>query len=235
MVITHITLTGAGEGTPVEKMVELSQQYPLAEWGLLYSPKRAGTEPRYPSYRWLVTTADRLHEAGCRIALHLCGTAVNEFLRLDATPARTLAESFDRVQINLPKERQFSALSLHHSIREFVKPVITQENEQNTLFNQAITAPNHSILFDASGGQGIATTTWPEYWSHKACGYAGGLSPDNIPKELPRINASAGTSPFWIDCEGRIRDENDQLSIDRCREMLRVATGIAYDTIYTKL
>ncbi len=234
MNLTHITLTGAGMATAPHQLIQLSETYPLAEWGLLYSPKRAGTEPRYPAYGWLRDMAARLRHAGCRFSLHLCGHAVNDFLSTSSNPIRTLADAFDRVQLNLPKERTFTSFALHNAIVDFGKPVITQQNTQNDLINQAVHAANHCILFDASYGQGITTSIWPEYWSSKNCGYAGGLSPDNILQELPRIASSAGSSPFWIDCEGRIRDENDQLSIDRCREMLRLATGAAYDASYPK-
>lgn len=236
MNLTHITLTGAGVDTPLADLKALSAEYPLAEWGLLYSPNRAGTESRYPPQDWIRYAARELRAEGCRVSIHLCGSAVEEFVSTPAGEMAALAGLVDRIQLNLPKELSSSVQAVHQAIARFPAPVITQQNAQNSDLNQAVIAPNHRILFDASGGRGIQATEWPQYWAHKVhCGYAGGLSPENIQTELPRIAASAGDLPFWIDCEGRIRDEHDQLSIPRCREMLRLATGVAYAAFYTRV
>ena len=42
-----ITFTGADELTDVDEMVALARQYPI-EWGVLFSPKLTGADPRYP-------------------------------------------------------------------------------------------------------------------------------------------------------------------------------------------
>lgn len=229
MPLTHITLTGAGRATPLASLIELSQIYPLVEWGLLYSPGRAGAEPRYPSYQWLSDSARTLLEAGCRVSLHLCGDAVPEFADPLPTLTRTLASCFDRVQINIAP-KHIAAIDwnlLAEQIVRFKRPVITQQNAGTEALNKAIIAANHCVLFDASLGRGIEATSWPSYWDSKAaCGYAGGLSPENITDQMPKIAAAAGGHPFWIDCEGRIRDERDELSLERCELMLKRAYAI---------
>lgn len=65
-----------------------------------------------------------------------------------------------------------------------------------------------SILFDASGGNGIEPNEWkkPLYAEHPM-GYSGGLSPDNVIKHLNKINALAGDSEIWIDAEGKLKSQ----------------------------
>lgn len=235
MNLTHITITGASVGTPLSELKALSAKYPLAEWGLLYSASRAGGEPRYPKLEWLFHAADSLRAGGCRIALHLCGSAaVSDFIQEPGSDTARLANLFDRVQLNLPESLITQTVAIDAAIRRHPAPVITQQNARNTDLNQTLLASNHQILFDASGGRGTQASEWPSYWSQKAgCGYAGGLSPDNVETELPLIAASAADRPFWIDCENRVRDQDDQLSLPLSREMLQRATAVAYRSVYS--
>jgi len=77
--------------------------------------------------------------------------------------------------------------------------------------------PNHAILFDASGGHGVSPEYWPAHLPDKSCGYAGGLGPDNLARELPRIQEAAGQGPYWIDMEGKLRNEADRFDLARAR------------------
>jgi hypothetical protein len=79
MALTHCTLTGLDDHTPPERVVELSALYPLAEWGLLYSPGRQGLGGRYPSLA-TIRTALIQAPAHVRLAVHLCGQAVADAL-----------------------------------------------------------------------------------------------------------------------------------------------------------
>ena len=55
MTIRSITLTGLNESVDLQKVVELTRAAEgiNVEWGVLYSPDRAGNEPRYPSLDWI--------------------------------------------------------------------------------------------------------------------------------------------------------------------------------------
>ena len=81
-----------------------------------------------------------------------------------------------------------------------------------------------SLLFDASGGNGIAPTQWekPIYETHPM-GYSGGLSPTNIMRNLDKINALVpGETPIWTDAEGKLKfqglfDEKPLFDVDMAR------------------
>ena len=59
-------------------------------------------------------------------------------------------------------------------------------------------------LFDKSGGTGVLPDSWPMQQHNLYSGYAGGLSPENLEQEIPKIfDATCG--PIWIDAETLLR------------------------------
>ena len=66
-----------------------------------------------------------------------------------------------------------------------------------------------SLLYDASGGNGISPDSWkkPVYSEHDM-GYAGGLGPDNITDNLEMIKSVARFDSVWIDAEGKLKTDN---------------------------
>ena len=89
-------------------------------------------------------------------------------------------------------------------------PVITQQHEANLPVHAALRQyVNHAVLFDTSGGNGIAPAAWPRPLSGTACGYAGGLGPEVIDHALPEIAKACGDASIWIDMEGRLRTVDD--------------------------
>lgn len=83
-----------------------------------------------------------------------------------------------------------------------------------------------AILFDRSGGNGILPDAWPEPLPGIYCGYAGGLGPDNVAAEVGKIQRIC-SEPFWIDMEGRMRDEHDRLDMGKVRRMLELCAPMA--------
>lgn len=49
MIIAKVTLTGVDDSSSVSDMEFLSDYFTNVEWGILYSPSRAGNGGRYPS------------------------------------------------------------------------------------------------------------------------------------------------------------------------------------------
>jgi phosphoribosylanthranilate isomerase len=84
----------------------------------------------------------------------------------------------------------------------------------------AVDAPNHSLLVDGSGGRGLSPERWVKPTTSKRVGFAGGLGPDNISAEYARIKEVA-EGDFWIDMEGKLRDENDWFDTEKAYRMLR--------------
>jgi len=102
---------------------------------------------------------------------------------------------------------------------------ITQHNPANIDVLPALREHrNHAILFDASGGRGLSPNEWATPLNGVRCGYAGGLGLDNIADQMVVIKDAVGEHPFWVDMEGKLRDENDCFSLDLSRLCLVVAS-----------
>lgn len=230
---THVTLTGVDDQTDLAALAVLSERFPLVEWGFLYSPKRQGNGGRYPS----VETLNRAFQAlprHVRVALHICGAGVPGLL--DAEPVVTalvqaVADRGGRVQLNFNQKRDNINLdALCALLGRFPGlKIITQHNESNeSVWKACCGEPNYHVLFDASGGQGIECSAWPAPFHGFHCGFAGGLGPDNLAKELPRIREAARGNPYWIDMEGKLRSADDVFDLARAETCLREAVQINF-------
>jgi hypothetical protein len=196
-----ITFTGADDETSIEGMVELAAQHPI-EWGILFSAKRQGGEPRYPG------TPSRFARRGLRLAAHLCGEHSRN--ALDTPPSMAmppdLALSFERVQVNHPAPDTRAALAFHAWVG---RPVILQARTEREFCD-----PDIQRLFDRSGGRGVAPETWPRY-PGRMVGYAGGIGPENVTDVIRAIDASG---PYWIDMESGVRTD-DRFDLAKCRRV----------------
>ena len=71
------------------------------------------------------------------------------------------------------------------------------------------TGAKFSLLFDASGGNGITPESWqkPIYQTHPM-GYSGGISVDNVIGNLDKIKEVVpDDTSIWIDAEGRLKTQ----------------------------
>ena len=85
---------------------------------------------------------------------------------------------------------------------------------------------NIAALYDLSHGAGVL----PEEWDHPLagttipCGFAGGLSPDNVAGQIEKILPVVGETPFWIDAETHLRSDGDrQFDLAKVRRFLEAA------------
>ena len=83
-----------------------------------------------------------------------------------------------------------------------------------------------AALYDLSHGAGVL----PEEWSHPLartaipCGFAGGLSPENVASQIEKILLVMGDTPFWIDAETHLRSDGDrQFDLAKVRRFLEAA------------
>jgi phosphoribosylanthranilate isomerase len=232
--ITHCTFTGVDAYTNLEALASLSSVYPLIEWGFLYSPSRQGLPGRYPAIADLQLAFNTL-PPNVRVALHLCGQGVPDLFAGEQVASALVAQVMargGRVQINFNQTRNPVNLE---ALRRFLTAhpaltVITQHNQSNNgVWPLLADLPNHAVLFDASGGRGIEATSWPSPLQ-VPCGYAGGLSRDNLAKNLPLIIQAASGQPFWIDMEGSLRITDDQgrdrLSLTRCWDCIQLVNQV---------
>lgn len=230
MELTYCTLTGVDSRTDLDAIATLSAEYPIVEWGLLYSPKRQGLPGRYPSVVMLQRLLLEL-PADIRLALHVCGSGVPDLLADADAVVCELADMVEarggRIQLNFNHSSgdvAIDALERFLQRRPHLR-VITQRNAANAGVWEALSdCENHSILFDASGGRGVSPDVWPAPLHPARCGYAGGLSPENLLTQLQGIEAVAGNATTWIDMEGslRLRDEigDDWFNLARARAVL---------------
>lgn len=224
----YCTLTGVDEETSFDWIAEVSERHPFVEWGVLLSFTAADKDERYGPMSLIESFAKHSWTKPINSALHVCGKAVNAFVS-DTDDVRELAANFGRVQLNFNLGRApFGVAELDEAIRSFGGVVITQHNAANVDVARLITAENHHVLFDASGGRGLRTTDWPERLNGKIYGYAGGFGPETVSDDLEGAHMAANGEPYWIDMETKLRQVG-YLSEDKCERVLdAVATKLEY-------
>lgn len=225
----HCTLTGASDDVRPHELSLISAEFPFVEWAILYSRDRAGNEPRYPSLEWIGEFVREANTSGMSCALHLCGSAVDDFLGSPSSLVTEIAAGFDRIQLNFNQSKKPKCLAeLSRAISSSRRVIITQHNDANASLTTHLSFARHHVLFDASGGRGVAPLgdQWPRAITGKAaCGYAGGLGPEGLRTKLDNIANAASGARWWIDMESRIRavDESgrDRLDMDAVRTVLQ--------------
>lgn len=205
----RITFTGADDQTSIQDMLALVKDYPMVEFGILFSPKRTGTA-RYPSLEWLerevFPNADNL-----ALAAHLCGGDSKEVLETGKSKHDfILSWYFDRVQLNTTAQDIDYRMVNDWAVSNFVFPILQCRGPfpdvKDVLW-----------LYDVSGGEGITPDSWPEPLEHDICGYAGGLRKENILSVVNQVGLMS--TNYWLDMESGVRDAQGNFSIDMCREI----------------
>ena len=134
-----------------------------------------------------------------------------------------------RVQINMPKQTADN-INIYHVAKiidcYWDKEFIFQynDNTKNAIQKLHNAGLKFSLLFDASGGNGIAPKSWekPVYESHPM-GYSGGMSAENVIGNLRKINTLVPKDDaIWIDAEGKLKsndlfEEKPKFDVDLAR------------------
>lgn len=189
---THptITLTGTHEGVNMLRLNLLALAGDV-EIGFLLG---SGDGLRYPELDWILN-ATRIVK---RASLHLCGLTSRTAVMRGWIPH--LGPNVQRIQINgSPTIKDVEIICELHPERT----IITQHNEKNTRLLE-VKAHNHALLVDASGGRGLSPKDWLAPETEKPVGFAGGLTPENLPFELQRILQVARPG-WWVDMEQGLR------------------------------
>lgn len=220
MKITKVTMTGADDNTDQMDLFKLSRKYPFVEWGILISRSSMGRN-RFPSNDWMVRLRELTEMTDETICLsgHLCGSVVREFLLGQPDAFDEMGrnvEMFDRFQINTHGQKhKYSLSGVQMILRQYPdKEFIFQYDNLNAEILKSLmaTESNCSTLFDLSHGAGKLPSEWPKPIEEIACGYAGGLSPENVVDQIAKISeAVGGSQEIWIDAETHVRSEDDQL------------------------
>lgn len=210
-----VTLTGADERTDLAALAALVDEHRELEIGLLYSATPEG-RPRYPSLQWIEAVTREL-PGTC--ALHVCGAGAREALKAGAL--QRVLRNIRRVQVNGHIDPGEVA-----SIATQFPVVVTQwqPGRDNAEFESAIARAEffaglgHQWLVDGSGGRGRLPGTWDRPSTPRPVGFAGGLGPETLADELPKI-AAAARGHWWVDMEQSLRT-NDWFDVGRCRAAL---------------
>lgn len=204
-----ITFTGVDAWTTRNDIERLLQD-PRVELGILFSLNPQGRN-RYPSVMVIRTL---LEDFGPRMALHICGSEARQDVFSTIPMFWEMYSGVSRIQVNGNPHR--------HDIEELCgqypeKQIITQHKPGNEAL-LTVRAPNHTVLIDASGGRGNLPREWQRPVTSKDVGFAGGLGPDTIREQLPRIRMVA-QDPFWIDMENGVRTD-DRFDVAKCQQVL---------------
>jgi hypothetical protein len=248
MNLDRVTITGADESVSPRSLLDLSAEFPFVEWGILVSSSHTGFgehSPRFPSQVWIDRLLDACGPSGAypapALSLHVCGKWVRDLLMGNISVPSRLGErqAFQRVQLNFHAERVtcnprpfFNAL-LAMGPRQYIFQIDGADGNKHLESLYALNDSDHSIdavpLFDTSGGAGVLPRQWPrpQYMSTDRDfiyhGYAGGLGPDTLPDELPKIDAASAGARIWIDMERRVRSDDDEqfdlVKVRRCLEL----------------
>lgn len=229
-----VTVTGADDSVNPEDLLGLVKQYPFVEFGILLG-NHPGT-PRFPSDDW----RERLwyQAQGSKPAMifseHLCGRRVDLFLANDYFFDDYLVNRF---QINTHGQpHAFDVARVRRNVRGanvHGQQVIFQYDQINTNallacigrhVTDRYTNLNVAALYDLSHGEGRLPVEWPKPLPGVYCGYAGGLSPDNVAEQLDKISELVRDRPFWIDAETHLRsDDNRVFDLEKVARFLEAA------------
>lgn len=233
MPLELITITGADDHTDIQEMVDLSAAFPKLEWGILVSTGHGG-DPRWPSHSWQEKLV-QMAPPTMHISMHICGRWVRELLvgkwNLNSVNA-PISIRAQRAQINTHAEPHVSAAGLLDVLGCYPYQWIFQLDGVN---DHLLAAAEHlglnvAGLFDASHGAGVSPDKWPSVldpsWLYGSyLGFAGGLGPDNLARELPRIVVASDNKPFWVDMERNVRTEDDsRLDMNKVHQVLQITS-----------
>ena len=227
-----VTITGADDFVEPQDLVALSEEFPFVEWGILLNKSKEGLNPRFPSKSWMAELHECAMKSKVSVALagHLWGAWVrNLAVKLDNSvfdERPEFLEHFSRIQLNFScydvAPNMLEILPEHHFIFQIGNRGITDK------IKLAKTG-KHSILFDRSGGKGISPNEWPDVIEDVWCGYAGGLGPENLNEQIPKIIDVAEIpvglhemgNPFWLDMEAKVRTD-EKFDLKKVRESLEI-------------
>lgn len=228
MKLQYCSITGADDAVNITDLLDIAAQYPFVEWAILLLPAKAGT-PRFPTRGWIDRFAKAAAEKNLNTAMHLCDEALLGFVAGDADTLAAI-QGFKRIQLNLKfgdVEGKYSETDLVARVQSMPEKqfIIQYGKDKQSLLPLLKDTPNHAVLFDESAGRGINPDTWDAPLAGHFCGYAGGLNPDNLTRNLETIAKVADGHTTWIDMETGVRT-NDVFDLEKVKSVL--ATTAAF-------
>ena len=232
MKLRYITCSDPREHNSIQDMVDLAK-LPHAEIAVQCHPsKMSAGMPRNVWFNDVLRVAR--NERNMNLAIHINMEWADSICAKGVIPDTVLnwmqitkcfhRPVIKRVQLNMPWATAININpdAVAQIIHDFPKHEFIFQYNKNT--KDAIeklhqTGAKFSLLFDASGGKGIAPSAWqkPVYETHPM-GYSGGISPENVVDNLEKINCLVPEKQkIWIDAEGKLKTD-DKFDIARARQ-----------------
>ena len=115
MNLQKVTLTGADDSVKIPQLIELQEEFPFVEWGILVSVRcyPEGT-PRFPSAYWLAQLNgwQKVSRTPLKLSAHICGKWIQDIcsgkwtiLENESIPLRDFVSSVGRIQLNFGQRR----------------------------------------------------------------------------------------------------------------------------------
>tara|TARA_Y100000034_G_scaffold136240_1_gene211737 strand:- start:1594 stop:2337 length:744 start_codon:yes stop_codon:yes gene_type:complete len=224
-IVNKVTITGADDSIKPQELIGMSDIYPFVEWGILLSKSSEGKN-RFPSLEWMEELQGVTRDwkdnyiSNPNLSGHICGRWVRDICKGEwsfITDRPSICQMFDRFQLNFHAQlhkldREKFLIPLNGVCVNYAKQLIFQMDDvNNDILDIARQRTVDAVpLFDISGGKGILPEEWPQA-RNMYCGYAGGLSPDNIEEQMEKIEKVAGDGPIWVDVETHVRSDDDKL------------------------
>jgi hypothetical protein len=231
--LRKVTITGADDNTPIPELLGLGAEFPFVEWGILVSKKQEGSA-RFPGRAWMEELRElRAAYPAQDVSMHLCGEWVRDILRGklcvgDLPPVWQFAS---RLQINTHAQEHVSraAAIARMGLISHKRFIFQLDGVNDHLLDAALgMGMNAGGLFDCSHGAGLLPVAWPSSRERRGYfGYAGGLGPENVVEQIGMIWKARGDHDFWIDMEGRVRDEEEHLDLGKVRKVLELCAPFA--------
>ena len=219
--LDRVTITGADDGVHFDSLCKIADKYPFVEWGILISLNKMGT-PRYPSRKWL----SHFVELDVRTSIHVCGRIVRDIVFKGAESVEDeldfLDGAYDRVQLNASPYWDRSHNEFFDALKGSSQFIFQMKEFDSRLIDKARDRGIDAVpLFDRSGGKGLSPDEWPRPLKGVFCGYAGGLSPENLPGQIESILEVSGDAKIWVDMESGVRADNclDLSKVEKCLEI----------------
>lgn len=230
MLLKYCAFTGPDDAVDPKDLLALSSEFPFAEWSILHVPGQEGA-PRMPTGDW-IRNFKNICAGKTHTCLHLCAEALPGLVNGDKK-VLDIMDGFPRIQLNfeyLDAGALIEPAALIARLRAMPdKEFIVQYGRKfGDKFLPAFRdVPNHAVLFDGSAGEGILPGAWPAPLEGHPCGYAGGLNPQNLEKNLKAIAAAVPKGYVtWVDQETGARTD-DKFDLAKVRAQLEIAAPYA--------
>ena len=232
-----VTFFGVDETADVERLKEIRSHYFTVEWGVGLAVERQDREAGFPGVDWIGKLAPELN-----LSAQLSGKGASAFLKGDDTDLMTkygkVWSLFRRIQINSTDgidRVDFPGLT-QLIAKNPDKQIILRIRDRNLEVADALVAQglSCSTLFHESEILEPVQKKWPKGLKRFAgCGYAGGLGPDNIYKQLtPILNAAQSAERWWVEIDSCLRGKEhdpDVFSLASCKRTIREVDSFFLD------